>query len=180
MMLVRDKLDNLFSTIFSKSPDLLIFSYFDSGVLDVLFSNLHGEKRLSKIGKLDIDLIATMIISMFGRKWDKTIETYVDSMLDIGKGGYVVSENQVSNNINTISRTVLNKVSAFNDDELSDNVEDLEELTGGTDGTETNQKEVIKNVGIDNVVKIMDFLNHFYLYDIIMVDVNELLTLKIY
>ena len=63
---------------------------------------------------------------------------------------------------------------------MTDNVEDVEELTGGNDEEKTLDKQVVKNVGIDNIIKIIDFLDNFYMYEIVMEDVRSILTLKIY
>lgn len=179
-MKVKEHLGNLFSKMKEQSEDLLIFSYMDCEVLDTIFINLYGERTLSRTGKLDIDTVATVIVDMYGRKWDRGIELYLSSLIDINKGGYTLTENNTSKAVNNLSRAVLNKVSAFNDDVMTDNIEDLEELEGTNDNTDVVDKQVLRSVGIDNIIKIMNFVDNYYVYDIMMLDINSMVSLNIY
>ena len=179
-MKVKEHLGNLFSKMKEQAEDLLIFSYMDCEVLDTIFINLYGERTLSRTGKLDIDTVATVIVDMYGRKWDRGIELYLSSLIDINKGGYTLTENNTSKAVNNLSRAVLNKVSAFNDDEMTDNIEDLEELEGTNDNTDVVDKQVLRSVGIDNIIKIMNFVDNYYVYDIMMLDINSMVSLNIY
>lgn len=178
-MKVKDKLSNLFTSLEVKKP-LLIFEHMDSTILDQIYINMYGEKTLSKIGNLDMDLITDMIVNMYADKWDRGIENFLKSIIDITEGGYKVIENSTNEDINSLTRNVINKVSAYNDDTMAENVEDSEELAGTNTGKNDLEKNVINKISIDNIIKIINYLNNYYMYDIMMVDINELLTMKIY
>lgn len=178
-MIVKDNLANLFTSLEVKKS-LLIFDYMDSSILNTIYVNLYGEKKLSKMGKLEMETITDVIINMFADKWDRSIEKFLETTIDITKGGYKLIENSRNEGLNNLTRSILNKVSAYNDDTMAEDVEETEELVGNNNTTNDLEKQVINNVSIDNIIKIMSYLNNYYIYDIIMVDINSILTLNIY
>ena len=117
-MLVKDNLANLFTSLEVKKP-LLIFDYMDSSILNTIYVNLYGEKKLSKMGKLEMETITDVIINMFADKWDRSIEKFLETTIDITKGGYKLIENSRNEGLNNLTRSILNKVSAYNDDTMA-------------------------------------------------------------
>lgn len=171
-------------------------------ILDMGFDVLHGEKILSPfakdkfiIGDKDIVMndLATMIISMFGSKWESMISLY-ETELDLETYKLETTESLVETGSRTNTRTDVNEnerlklISTFDDETLS--IDEKEVNTGNLNtndtGSTNNDKNITRvtkgniNNKLSDVNRYLRILQTTVLNDIIYADVSQLLGLSIY
>lgn len=179
-MKVKNYLSNLFETMESKKPNQDIFNFVDSKLIDKYYINLFGNRDVAEIViNLDIEEIAEILNNMFLSKWNNIIINYLDSenMLDNYKEVLTEINNDVINN--ETNRTNTNKVSAYNDDDFINNDEDISIET--TNIENDRNKEIIKTKikETDFYIKVNNYLTNFNIYNIMILDINSVVTLNI-
>lgn len=177
-MNIKEKGLNLFSELKTVNPDSEIVKYFDTDILDKWFNNNHTRNKISPAFEtMSNSEIATLINSIYGKKWDNLINGYINAENAIVKLGdsEVRTENLHGTSKNNGDST--HKVSAFNDDEFSNN--DKTENSGNGETTGDN-KITIERTNNNTVVNTFEFLQNVDLYDSINTDICNVLFLQIY
>lgn len=174
----------------------------DNDILDMGFYLLHGEKLLNpfikdkiKDGVTDdvMKMLGNIINNLYSEKWKKIIDLYKNE-LDIETYKLTTTEliDEIGKNENTSTNTSSNererKVAAFDEDGFSD--DNKETNKGNTNiknvGDSTKNKTVTRNVSgnlknkLDDIEKIKQILKENVIYDIIYIDVSQLVGLQIY
>lgn len=200
---VKDlKVDNkgLFHYIHEINPTLFPVEL-DIDTLDLGFQMLHGNRILTPFVKnmynddleSTLQFLATMIVSSYGKKWEKLIDIY-ESELNADTYKLETTEQvDESGNISSTKEDILeservNKVSAYDvEDYSNDGMETKIDNNTATDtGTSSNLKNVTRvvkgNIGnrLNDVQKIQVMLQSNVINDIIYTDVSGLVGLKIY
>lgn len=170
----------LFSTMQSKGLLPIEFDDLSSEQMDVLYNNLHGVRQLSRIGRdLSVDDLADLIGNMYYKKWTENLEYYALKANMMQGDKETVTEQIVDDNEMVDERTTTNSVSAYNDDNFVNNDKDDSTNTINTD----NQRDrtlTRRMLRVSDVKSLQELLQNNFLCDIIFVDVNTVLTLKIF
>lgn len=170
----------LFTTMQSKGLLPVEFDDLSGEQMDLLYNNLHGVRQLARIGRdLTVDQIAELLGNLYYKKWTDNLAYYA-TKADLLKGDKeTVTENFVDDNNMVDKRTSTNSVSAYNDDDFVNNDKDDSTNTIKTDNKRdrTLTRTMLR---VSDVKSLQELLQNNFLCDIIFVDVNTVLTLKIF
>lgn len=170
----------LFSTMQSKGLLPIEFDDLSGEQMDVLYNNLHGVRKLARIGRdLSVDDLAELIGNMFYKKWTENLEYYALKANLLQGDKETVTEQIVDDNEMVDERTTTNSVSAYNDDNFVNNDKDDSTNTINTDN-ERNRTLTRRMLRVSDAKSLQELLQNNFLCDIIFVDVNTVLTLKIF
>lgn len=170
----------LFSTMQSKGLLPIEFDDLSGEQMDVLYNNLHGVRQLARIGRdLSVDDLADLIGNMYYKKWTENLEYYALKANMMQGDKETVTEQIVDDNEMVDERTTTNSVSAYNDDNFVNNDKDDSTNTINTDN-ERNRTLTRRMLRVSDVKSLQELLQNNFLCDIIFVDVNTVLTLKIF
>ena len=116
---------------------------------------------------------------MYYKKWTENLEYYA-LKADLLKGDKeTVTENIVDDNEMVDERTSTNSVSAYNDDDFVNNDKDDSTNTINTDN-KRDRTLTRRMMRVSDAKSLQELLQNNFLCDIIFVDVNTVLTLKIF
>ena len=179
-MKVKECLNNLFDTMDSLQPNQEIFTFVDSSLLDKYYSNMYGNREVTEIVEnLEITELATILNNQFMNKWNNIILNYLDSENILENYKEITTEinEDTLNNVNT--RTNTNKVSAYNDEDFVNKDEDT--TVDETDITNNRDKNIVKTKikDTDFYDKVNMYLTNFNIYNIMIIDINSVVTLNI-
>jgi len=179
-MIVKDYLNNIFKTMDNRKVGQDIFNFVDSDLLDKYYINMYGNRTLSNLASnLTIEELADVLNNMFSSKWNNIILNYLDSENLLTNYKETITELS-TNNINTDNtRTDTNKVSAYNDVDFVNNDENtaVENTVTGNEGSKETTRTKIKEV--DFYDKVNKYLTDFNIYNIMIIDINSVVTLNI-
>ena len=179
-MIVKDYLNNIFKTMDNRKVGQDIFNFVDSDLLDKYYINMYGNRTLSNItSNLTVEELADVLNNMFSSKWNNIILNYLDSENLLTNYKETITELS-TNNINTDNtRTDTNKVSAYNDVDFVNNDENtaVENMVTGNKGNKETIRTKIKEV--DFYDKVNKYLTDFNIYNIMIIDINSVVTLNI-
>lgn len=170
----------LFSTMQTKGLLPIEFDDLSGEQMDVLYNNLHGVRQLARIGRdLSVDDLADLIGNMYYKKWTENLEYYALKANMMQGDKETVTEQIVDDNEMVDERTTTNSVSAYNDDNFVNNDKDDSTNTINTDN-ERNRTLTRRMLRVSDAKSLQELLQNNFLCDIIFVDVNTVLTLKIF
>lgn len=181
-MIVRDRLTNLFETIDNlqlSSPDN-IFNFVDSELLDKYYINMYGNRVVTPIVEnLTIEELANILSNKYIRKWNSIMLNYLDSENILDNYKEVVTEINNDNLVNENTRTDTTKVSAYNDEDFVNKDEDL--TVENINIANTRDKNIIRTKikEVDFYKKVNEYLTNFDVYNIMIIDINDVVTLSI-
>lgn len=179
-MKVKERLTNLFQTMDELQPDQDIFNFVDSKLLDKYYINMYGNREVAEIVKnLEITELATILNNMFSSKWNNIILNYLDSENLLTNYKETITELSTTNITTDNTRTDTNKVSAYNDEDFVNNDENVtvENIITGNEGNKEIIRTKIKEV--DFYDKVNRYLINFDIYNIMITDINGVVTLNI-
>ena len=147
---------------------------------DILYNNRYGSRLLARFGRdNDVSTIATVLQEMFYEKWANAWNSY-QSYADMILGDKETThEEVVDNNENTGTNTDTNTVSAYNDEDFVNDDKKSTEIHNKIDN-ERKRDKTVRKTNINTVEKVSKLLQKDFLYDIIFIDVNTVLTLDIF
>ena len=164
-MKLADKQIKVFNLIKASNPDLKLFTYCDADTLDTFYNAMYSERTLAPIvDKMTPETIGNTINSLF----------HIEKLLTFGTKE-TVTENTGSEGNSTDTTT--NTVSAYNDDEFTNDNKSEETTTNKSDvnRTRTTNRSSARNVNI-----IWNYLLRTNVIYNIIDDVNSVITLSIY
>ena len=179
-MIVRECLNNLFETMEGLQENQEIFNFVDSKLLDKYYTNMFGNREVTEIAEnLEITELATILNNQFMNKWNNIILNYLDSENILENYKEITTEinEDILNNVNT--RTNTNKVSAYNDEDFVNKDEDT--TVDKTDITNNRDKNIVRTKikDTDFYDKVNKYLTNFNIYNIMVIDINSIVTLNI-
>lgn len=180
-MKVKECLNNLFVTIDNLKPNQDIFNFVNSELLDKYYTNMYGNREVTEIVEnLEIIELAEILSNQFMNKWNNIILNYLDSENILENYKEVTTEINNDNLINENTRTNTSKVSAYNDDDFINKDEDKTVENINIDNI--RNKNIIKTrvKGVEFYNKVKKYLNDFNIYDIMIIDINSIITLNIF
>ena len=179
-MKVKECLTNLFETMEELQTEQEIFNFVDSKLLDKYYTNMYGNREVTEIVEnLEITELATILNNQFMNKWNNIILNYLDSenILENYKETITEINEDILNNVNTRINT--NKVSAYNDEDFVNKDEDT--TVDETDITNNRDKNIVRTKikDADFYDKVNKYLTNFNIYNIMIIDINGVVTLNI-
>lgn len=179
-MKVKDCLNNLFVTMEGLQENQEIFNFVDSKLLDKYYTNMFGNREVTEIVEnLEIIELATILNNQFMNKWNNIILNYLDSENILENYKEVTTEinKDILNNVNT--RTNTNKVSAYNDEDFVNKDEDSS--IDKTDIINDRDRNIVRTKikDTDFYDKVNKYLTSFNIYNIMVIDINSVVTLNI-
>jgi len=179
-MKVKECLTNLFETMDELQPGQDIFNFVDSKLLDKYYINMYGNREVAEIVEnLELNELASILNNQFMHKWNNIILNYLDSENLLTNYKETITELSTSNMTTDNTRTDTNKVSAYNDEDFINNDENttVENIVTGNEGNKEIIRTKIKEV--DFYDKVNRYLTDFNIYNIMITDVNSVVTLNI-
>jgi hypothetical protein len=179
-MTVKEYLPNLFKTMDNRKTGQDIFNFVDSSLLDKYYINMYGNRTLSNMANnLTLEELADVLNNMFSSKWNNIILNYLDSENLLTNYKETITELSTNNITTDNTRTDTNKVSAYNDDNFINNDENMavENIVTGNEGNKETIRTKIKEV--DFYDKVIKYLTDFNIYNIMVIDINSVVTLNI-
>ena len=179
-MKVKECLTNLFETMDNLQPGQDIFNFVDSKLLDKYYINMYGNREVTEIVEnLELNELASILNNKFMHKWNSIILNYLDSENLLTNYKETITELSTSNITTDNTRTDTNKVSAYNDEDFVDSGENttVENIVTDNEGNKEIIRTKIKEV--DFYDKVNRYLTNFDIYNIMIMDVNSVLTLNI-
>lgn len=179
-MKVKECLTNLFETMDNLQAGQDIFNFVDSKLLDKYYINMYGNREVTEIVEnLEITELATILNNKFMHKWNSIILNYLDSENLLTNYKETITELSTTNITTDNTRTDTNKVSAYNDEDFVNNDENttVENIVTDNEGNKEIIRTKIKEV--DFYDKVNRYLTDFDIYNIMIIDVNSVLTLNI-
>ena len=179
-MIVNEYLTNIFETMDNIKPNQDIFNFVDSSLLDKYYINMFGNRTLSTIGSnLTVEELADVLNNMFSSKWNNIILNYLDSENLLTNYKETITELSTNNITTDNTRNDTNKVSAYNDVDFvnSDENTAVENIVTDNNGNKETIRTKIKEV--DFYDKVNKYLTDFNIYNIMIIDINSVVTLNI-
>ena len=156
----------LFSTMQSKGLLPIEFDELSGEQMDVLYNNLHGVRKLARIGRdLSVDDLADLIGNMYYKKWTENLEYYALKANLLQGDKETVTEQIVDDNEMVDERTSTNSVSAYNDDNFVNNDKDDSTNTINTDN-ERNRTLTRRMLRVSDAKSLQELLQNNFLCDI--------------
>lgn len=180
-MTVRNNLSNLFVTMDNQAGQTDIFNFVDSELLDKYYVGMFGNRNVSSIVKtIDIVDLAKILNDKYLHKWNSLVKNYLDSENVLQNYQEIITETNDDLLKNNNTRTSTNRVSAFDDDEFVNKDEDV---TIDNSESENNRNKNIIRTKVkeaDFYEKVNNYLTNFDIYNIMVIDINSIVTLNIF
>jgi len=179
-MKVKETLTNIFQKMEEKAVEKHIFNFVDSELLDKYYTNMYGNRVVTDIVEnLTIDELADILNNQYLNKWNNIIKNYLDSENILENYKEVTTETNSNNLTNENTRTNVNRVSAFNDDDFVNKDEDV--TTDNYSSENIGNKNIIRTriKEADFYEKVNNYLTSFSIYNIMIIDINDVVTLNI-
>lgn len=177
MIRLRDFLDN--ESIFTEINNIEPFPFIDDAeILDILLTTLYGNKLVyESFNDVNLTLIAQMLVVKNRSKWLGYIE--IEQLAGNVNNRREVVETIVDNETRTGERTDINKVSAYNTDDLL--------VDGGSDNNSTDVLDGEKTrtltdetINVRQAYNMLNLLGKETVASKVIKDVAQFLTLSIY
>lgn len=155
--------------------------------MDMFYISNYGQRTVSVFGEENtVEDIANIFIQMFYNKWSKLYDMAI-SNIDID---YNYTETQVENvkdkggNKGEITSTMTDLVNAYNDDDFVNDKQNENKSQNKVENENQRNRDFTKKIlrggKTENFQKIILYLQNNFFNDIIVVDVNQFLTLSIF
>lgn len=179
-MQVKDKCSYLFTEMRKINP-LPIFDFIDEDTLNQLYIMKYGNRELtSNVVDMYVTELASVLIRTYGFKWDNMVLNLTNSIKEFAEYNELITETITDEGSLHLTRENINKVSAYNVDDFINNSSDDNSETNTTNNLKKRQYEIKKLKDVKAYERINTYLNKTNICDIIFMDINQLLTTKIF
>ena len=180
-MQVKEKCVGLFTEMKNISPSLPIFDFIDDDTLNQLYIMKYGNRELtSNVVDVDVTLLARVLIRTYGFKWDNMVLNLTNSIKELAEYNELITETITDEGSLHLMRENINKVTAYNVDDFVNNSSDDNSETNTTNNLKKRQYEIKKLKDIKVYERVHTYLNKTNICDIIFMDINQLLTTKVF
>lgn len=178
-MLLKEKYSDVFTQIKTKT-DLLVFDFVEPSKLDNIYIFKYGDRQLNiKADETEKEVVINVLVSYFAKKWNDYFLTVSEGIEGMKNYTETVRETISDEGSVNFNRNSLNKVSAYNVDDFVDNTSDNDVETSETQNTKVREYEITKLKDVGAYEKIISYLNKNNIYDVMMLDINSILTTMI-
>lgn len=171
---------NLFQEISEKNT-LDIFDVITPQNMDFYYFAMNGERYTSNLfNKYDITQVAEIISQLYNDKWNNLFNYIKDSIPVLKEYGNKTTEKTVNTGEENTSRTLENKISAYNSSDYNENTKDIETSSLAYKDRVTLKENTYTDIKNINLNKAIDYLKNNFVYDTMFTDVNNIITLSIF
>ena len=179
-MQVKEKCLGLFTEMRKINP-LPIFDFIDEDTLNQLYIMKYGNREVtSNVVDVDVTLLARVLIRTYGFKWDNMVLNLTNSIKELADYNELITETITDEGSLHLTRENINKVSAYNVDDFVNNSSDDNSETNTSNNLKKRQYEIKKLKDIKVYERVNTYLNKTNICDIIFMDINQLVTTKIF
>ena len=182
-----DEQNNIFVMMNNKKPFLWAELYSPQQMYNYFVLTQGNSFVTSSFENVNNETIANLLSEMFTNRWNTLFKTiYHDDVENILGYNDVTTETETSNNSDdeTETENKVNQVSAFDDDDFSNNEKDNNITTRARTGENQRTRKIIHS-GHDGeymkeVKRFYDLFTKQFLYDIIFSDIKNVVVSPIY
>ena len=182
-----DEQNNIFVMMNNKTPFLWAELYSPQQMYNYFVLTQGNSFVTSSFENVNNETIANMLSEMFTNRWNTLFKTiYHDDVENILGYNDITTETETSNNSDdeTETENKVNQVSAFDDDDFSNNEKDNNITTRARTGENQRTKKIIHS-GHDGeylkeVKRFYELFTKQFLYDIIFSDIKNVVVSPIY
>lgn len=170
---------SLFSTI-NSIRSLPFITAYGAEKIDLIYKMLYGSRFIpSNVENMSITDVANIIVVSYGDNWEKQYKLLTDELL-LGVDSKTTTEESIEDDTDrNLTTTNMNKVSAFNDDELTEN--DSEDENSNLNETKKSTRNSTTTTTSMKAIKDqLDLLTSDFIIDVVLRDVSRMLSLSIY
>ena len=179
-MQVKEKCLGLFTEM-KKIKQLALFDFIDEDTLNQLYIMKYGNRVLtSNVVDVDVTLLASVLIRTYCFKWDNMVLNLTNSIKELAEYNELITETITDEGSLHLTRENINKVSAYNIDDFVNNSSDDNSETNTSTNLKKRQYEIKKLKDIKLYDRVNTYLNKTNICDTIFMDINNLLTTKIF
>ena len=179
-MQVKEKCLGLFTEM-KKIKQLALFDFIDEDTLNQLYIMKYGNRELtSNVVDVDVTLLASVLIRTYCFKWDNMVLNLTNSIKELAEYNELITETITDEGSLHLTRENINKVSAYNIDDFVNNSSDDNSETNTSTNLKKRQYEIKKLKDIKLYDRVNTYLNKTNICDTIFMDINNLLTTKIF
>lgn len=172
--------------LFEKMNEIKPLPWNDFTYVNMLWLKNYGSRKvLASWEKSPITDIANLLTVMYATRWEILFSNVSKDILANGNKSDTTTKTITDNN--NVSRETTNnsvhKVSAFDSDEFSDDNSDTENFTS-QETANNDKKEVVESNGkngnfTNDFIAFNSFLTDTKFFDMIISDINSILTVKV-
>lgn len=172
--------------LFEKMNEIKPLPWNDFTYVNMLWLKNYGSRKvLASWEKSPISDIANLLTVMYATRWEILFSNVSKDILANGNKSGTTTKTITDNN--NVSRETTNnsvhKVSAFDSDEFSDDNSDTENFTS-QETANNDKKEVVESNGkngnfTNDFIAFNSFLTDTKFFDMIISDINSVLTVKV-
>lgn len=172
--------------LFEKMNEIKPLPWNDFTYVNMLWLKNYGSRKvLASWEKSPISDIANLLTVMYATRWEILFSNVSKDILANGNKSDTTTKTITDNN--NVSRETTNnsvhKVSAFDSDEFSDDNSDTENFTS-QETANNDKKEVVESNGkngnfTNDFIAFNSFLTDTKFFDMIIADINVVLTVKV-
>lgn len=179
-MQVKEKCSYLFTEMEKISPSP-IFDFIDTYTLNDLYIMKYGNRELtSNVVDMNVTELARTLILTYGFKWDNMVLNLTNSIKELAEYKELITETITDEGSLHLTRENINKVSAYNVEDFVNNSSDDNSETNTTNNLKKRQYEIKKLKDVKAYERLNAYLLKTNICDIIFMDINQLLTTKIF
>lgn len=171
--------ESLFSEI-NQIKSFPFIEVYGTEKLDLLYKVKYGNQSIPKsVERLTVSDVAHIIVISYGDSWESQYDILMNE-IQLGVGSSDTIEETVSEDIlRTLDSDNINKVSAFNSDDLKTNDSSVDSVN------EDSEKKLIRNREQTNksftaIQKQLELFNSSFIIDVVCKDVKNTLSLSIH
>lgn len=170
--------NSLFTEIDSIKPFTFI-SQHGAKNIDLVYKMSYGSKPIPKnVECLTVNEVANIIVVNYGDSWNNKYNLLKDEILLGVEEKTVLDETVTDEYLRTMSSNQENKVSAFNDDEMSPNDSSNDSLNDKSDKDVNRNREITKT-SLNAIKTQLEIFNSNFI-NIVCKDVSKIVSLSIY
>ena len=183
-MYISDKFSS--ENLFEKMNEIKPLPWNDFTYINMLWLKNYGSRKiLPSWEKSPITDIANLLTIMYAIRWEILFSNVSKDILVKGNKSSTTTKTITDNN--SVSRETTNnavhKVSAFDSEEFADDNSDTENFTS-QETANNDKKEVVESNGkngnfTNDFIAFNSYLTKTRFFDMIMTDINDVLTVKI-
>ena len=179
--MVKDELSGLFKMIDNTHVNQDIFNFVNSELLDKFYVAMYGNRQVTALVKTNtLEDVSKVVADRYLKKWNNVVTSYLDSINLTKDYKEVITETVDNTGLTQSNRTNVNKVSAYNTDDFINNDEDTTEENINIEGTTTKESTRTRIKDSYFYDGVMTYLTAFDIYDIMVTDINSMLTINIF
>lgn len=170
------------SSLFGEINSIKSFPFITANgaeTLDLLYKVKYGTRIIPKsVENLTVQELAKILVTIFGDSWNNRYALLTEEML-LGVDSKTIVNETISDDTKRLSiSNQTNKMSAFNDDDLSTNSSNEDNVNDNIQ-KEYNKNTVTTHTSMNAIKSQLELMNSHFI-DSVLEDVSKIISLSIY